>query len=517
MMRMDAEFSGRLLDATLNTIKSVICTSIGGERLYSCNDSFLDAFGYASLDAFKQTHECICELFVEDKEKGYIGSDVDGVRWSEYVYLHQKEKTVKTKIVSQGNERIYSINVEKLALDDENRYLVVLDDITIQEAYESSLKKEIEKQTYEIKHLYRLLSESEKISKTGVIEVRLEDDQDTWSDGIYQIFDDYDHETVPSFENGSEFIHPEDREEVAKKRAESLKNGVFESIDHRIITKTGREKYISVSGHYLEGKEGEGNRLLAILKDITTERRMEELEAENHKLALRQHHLNSLREMFRNISHHWRQPLNVISMTAATCLDENMTEEKLQESVKRIQQETDFLSRTIGHFSHVVLEKRSEEEVDIGKEVHEAIHLLTPKLQEENIVLEEEYRDEVILSTVPNEMTKIIYGMVENAMDSIQSKKSKYPETQGHIRVELVKTGSFVRLSIRDNGMGMSDEVAQKVFEPYFTTKFKSRGVGMSLSLDKYIIEHVFHGNITIHNKQEEGVTFMIEFPWKKR
>lgn len=513
MMQMDAEFSGRLLDATFNTIRTVICTSIRGERLYSCNDYFLEVFGYTSLETFKQQHQCICELFIEDKEKGYIGQEVDGIRWSEYVFLHQKEKTVKTKILSGGSERIYSINVEKLSVDDEERYLVILDDITIQEAYESSLKEEIEKQTREIRHLYKIMAESEKIAKTGVIEIRLDRDEDTWSDGIYQIFEDYDHKTAPSFENGLKFIHPEDRARVTHLRSESIKTQKCNATEHRIITANGREKYVRVNGHFLASKDGMEKRFVIVLRDITMERRVEELQEENRKLALRQHHLNSLREMFKNIAHHWRQPLSVISMTTASFLDENLTQNQRKESVHQIQQEIHFLSRTIGHFTNAVLEKKAERDVDIGEEVQEAIHLLKPRLEETKIVVTTNFIDEVSLFTIPYEITKIVYEMIENAIDSISEKRERDREFEGRIDITLEKVGSLTRLSISDNGVGMDDDVAQKVFEPYFTTKFKSRGVGMSLSLNQYIVEHLFGGHITVNNDLAEGVEFRIEFP----
>lgn len=512
----EAEFSRRLLDATINTIQTVICTSIGGEHLYSCNDYFFKVFGYGSLKEFKKNHECICDFFVEDQENGYIGGTVDGQRWVEYTYQHQKHQIVKTKIRVQEIERIYSLNVEKLGLDEQNWYLVILDDITLQEKYEQSLKREIAEQTRTIRHLYDLLSESEKISHTGVIETQFKNHQETWSNGIYLILEDESHATLPSLKSFLQHVHPDDREQTSQNIQDGLENGEFENVECKIITLSGKEKQLKLTGHFLSHASNKVNRLIMVVQDVTNEKLIEQLTEENQKLVIRQHHLNSLQEMFQNISHHWRQPLNVISMASWNLLElsqsTQLSTEVIQTYLETINRETDYLSQTIDQFKNLTAKKTNIVKLNIKKEIDDVLQLLRPKFTEKAIQVVENTEDVFALAT-PHEMLKVLHGMIENSLEAIAKRKEQEPDFQGRITIQLKKSGHFAKITIRDNGIGIPDEIAEKIFEPYFTTKFKSRGVGMSLALDRHIINDIFKGDITLHNHGKEGVEFMIEFP----
>lgn len=512
----EVEFSKKLLDATINTIQTIICTSIGGEHLYSCNDYFFKVFGYDSLEEFKKNHECICDFFIEDEANGYIGGAVHGQRWTQYALQNQKQQIVKTKICINDAERIYSINVEKLELDDHERYLVIMDDITLQENYEQSLKQEITQQTQTIHHLYDLLSESEKISHTGVIETQLENSQETWSNGIHLILEDTTHSAHPSLENFFQFVHQNDKETVVQAIRNGQKSGEFENIECKITTLLDNEKLLKFTGHFLPTDDGSTKRLIMVVQDITNEKIIEQLTEENKQLVIRQHHLNSLKEMFQNISHHWRQPLNVISMTSWNLLELSQSSQLTQEALKKyldtVTQETNYLTDTINQFKNLTSDQKKTTQINIKQEALDVLQLLRPKLEEESIQITDNLED-VFAQGTPHEMLKVLHGMIENSIEAIAKRKEKESAHKGHITIQLKQTGHFAKLTLRDNGTGVPDEIAEKIFEPYFTTKFKSRGVGMSLAINKHIINDIFKGDITLRHQLKEGTEFIIEFP----
>ncbi|MBN2825587.1 MAG: HD domain-containing protein [Campylobacterales bacterium] len=143
------EFSKRMLDTTVNTIRSIIFITLDGEELEWCNQYTLDKLGFNSIEELKKEHECFCDFFEEDRDKSYIGKEFEGTNWLYYTLYEQKTSTIKVKIA----QRIYSLRCNKMEFDNQKRYLVVLSDIT---QLENSLLT-IQKQTQ------RLIKNKEKI------------------------------------------------------------------------------------------------------------------------------------------------------------------------------------------------------------------------------------------------------------------------------------------------------------------------------------------------------------------
>ena len=68
-----------------------------------------------------------------------------------------------------------------------------------------------------------------------------------------------------------------------------------------------------------------------------------------------------------------------------------------------------------------------------------------------------------------------------------------------------------VNISIKDNGMGISEENIDKIFDPFFTTKEPGKGTGLGLSVSARIVQH-FGGQLKVQSKQGEGSVFSIRF-----
>jgi signal transduction histidine kinase len=98
----------------------------------------------------------------------------------------------------------------------------------------------------------------------------------------------------------------------------------------------------------------------------------------------------------------------------------------------------------------------------------------------------------------------MLTNLLENAKQAINA------EQEGKIDVVLTKDENTATITITDNGHGISEEVAQRIFQPYFTTK--SSGTGLGLAMTKKIIEF-WKGQIWFESEEGKGTSFFIRLP----
>jgi signal transduction histidine kinase len=94
-----------------------------------------------------------------------------------------------------------------------------------------------------------------------------------------------------------------------------------------------------------------------------------------------------------------------------------------------------------------------------------------------------------------------------------QSAGEEYTPT---ISVKVTSTDGEITIAISDNGEGMSEEVKQKLYENFFTTKPAGQGTGLGMAIVKDIVENKHHGTLAFDSKEGQGTTLYITIPIKK-
>ncbi|MGA1933246.1 sensor histidine kinase [Arcobacter sp. YIC-464] len=256
--------------------------------------------------------------------------------------------------------------------------------------------------------------------------------------------------------------------------------------------------------------------------DLITKKIEEEIKLnhEKDKLLFQQSKMASLGEMLQNIAHQWRQPLSVIS-TAASGLklkkDYNILDDNsIDDTVKVIMKSTTYLSKTIDDFRNFYKKEKEEKVFDIKTAVEDSIDIIALKLKNKSIELNfdsihHEYK------ALKNELIQVIINILNNAIDAIDKQERKL------ILINIDKDENFINISIKDSAGGIPENVLDRVFEPYFTTKHKSQGTGIGLFMSEEIITKHFNGELLVHNceftyENENfiGACFEIKLPIKK-
>jgi signal transduction histidine kinase len=118
------------------------------------------------------------------------------------------------------------------------------------------------------------------------------------------------------------------------------------------------------------------------------------------------------------------------------------------------------------------------------------------------------------VEVIPQDIGRVFLNLFNNAFYAVHQKKKMLNGTfEPMVQVSIEKKNNKIKISVKDNGVGIPEEVLSKIFHPFFTTKPAGEGTGLGLSLSYDIITKVHGGEMKLNTKKEEGAEFIILLP----
>lgn len=239
-----------------------------------------------------------------------------------------------------------------------------------------------------------------------------------------------------------------------------------------------------------------------------------ELTKEKEKQFFEQLKMAQMGELIGNIAHQWRQPLSVIS-TAASGMKikkelEVLSDEDFFHYADSILNNVTFLSDTIDEFRDYIKESHKEKEIIVQDRVKMAFKMVETSFSIENIkIIEDTMEKEPIkFKLILGELLQVIIAILNNAREALSSKKS----SDNWVKYSAYKDEHSVVITIEDNAGGIKEEIIDKIFNPYFTTKHQSHGTGIGLYSSYDIVVNHLGGTLDVENS-EHGAKFFIKLP----
>jgi len=161
------------------------------------------------------------------------------------------------------------------------------------------------------------------------------------------------------------------------------------------------------------------------------------------------------------------------------------------------------MSDTIDDFTNYFRADKFKERFNLYDIVNNATTLLESRLKEIQIQMPK--RTDIDVDGFKNEYLQVVLVILNNAIDNFELKDIKNRE----IIISIDRDKNYIWLDILDNGDGIDEENIDKVFDPYYTTKFKEEGTGIGLYMAKLLIEQSMDGELSVVNF-DKGARFRI-------
>jgi signal transduction histidine kinase len=233
---------------------------------------------------------------------------------------------------------------------------------------------------------------------------------------------------------------------------------------------------------------------------------------QQQKLLIRQSRVAAMGEMMSAITHQWKQPLNILSvlnskMKLKVSMDKLDKEEMIQDT-QTIDNTIKMMSETVSDFKNYFSNDKTKNVFCIKQKVSDIVNIIKVQLEVNNINLQIDIEEETKGYAVESEFKHVILNLISNAKDAIIQNKCENREI--FLKTEKIDNTN-TKLTVQDSGGGIPEDIIEKIFDNYFTTKGKD-GTGIGLSMTKLIVEDEMHGTIEVCN-QNDGALFTVIFP----
>ena len=309
--------------------------------------------------------------------------------------------------------------------------------------------------------------------------------------------------------------HPDVPKEVFKSLWDTILAKKTYKATVKNLSKYGKTLYVNTTVIPILDKKGDIEEFIAIRYDVTQSIELAKEIQEKDRFLFQQSRLASMGEMIGNIAHQWRQPLNELGITLyqmKKIFSNNGKEDEFLESYNHSKNVIQKMSHTIEDFRNFFSPNKVKKVFALKEAIDEILRLMQGSIQRHNLHVEVECEKSLSINGYVNEFTQVILNLINNSKDAFNQREIKNREINIAIQENEKKD---IIITYSDNAKGIDENIIDKIFDPYFTTKHSSQGTGLGLYLSEMIIKKSMQGNIKVYNNGQ-GATFEITIPASK-
>jgi hypothetical protein len=353
-------------------------------------------------------------------------------------------------------------------------------------------------------------------ARVGTWQSNIVSGETSWSDVLEQLHGLPVGGFGGTFEDFIHTIHPDDRQMVRERLAQSLRDHTESRLEYRVIWPDGSIHWIAGVGQTFYDERGRGVRAAGVGMDITVQKNLED----QFRQAQR---MESIGQLAGGIAHDFNNLLTAILGYSDVLLGEltgysvpETVRDDLEEIRKAAERAAALTSQLLAFSRRQIIQPKV---LNLNSIVENFQPMLKRLIGEDIQIAVRLSEDLGSVNADVGQLEQVIMNLVVNARDAMPTGGALTIETanvdldesyaRSHVTVE---PGPHVMLAVCDTGTGISPEVQARIFEPFFTTKPKDRGTGLGLATIYGIVKQN-KGSIWVYSEPDKGTTFKIYLP----
>ena len=204
-------------------------------------------------------------------------------------------------------------------------------------------------------------------------------------------------------------------------------------------------------------------------------------------------------EMMANISHQWKQPLNTINLAILNAKMQQCDSKEVEKYFDIMEDNVNYLASTIDDFVSFLDKRSSQEKRRLSTIIKEIRSITYTHISKKSIDLGIEFKEDLNSLEISASISQVLLNLLNNAKDAFEKDSNEHKK----IVLRFIASDKGLEVYCCDNGKGIDEQIKDKIFDPYFTTKPKTKGTGIGLYMSKQIIQKIFHGEIRLLSEKE--------------
>ena len=333
-----------------------------------------------------------------------------------------------------------------------------------------------------------------------------------WSDEMFRLFS-FEPQGLPTWDQWVHRIHPQDRDKFQMAGDRTFLDKVHCDVEFRTVTPDGAVKQIHGIGHPVLSPSGELVQVVGTMVDVTERRRADEARERLRQLEAdlaQMNRVSTIGELTASLAHEIKQPIGAAVTNAEVCVrlldrpqpDIGEAREAALEMVKDARRAADIIDRV-----RSLHQKGSSEleTIEVNEVIGEMVVMLQNEANRHSVTVRADL-GEGLPAVKANrvQLQQVLLNLMLNGIEAIL-------DTSGELNIksQLVEDGELL-ISVVDTGVGLPTENADRIFNPFFTTKYKGTGLGLAIS--RSIVES-HGGRIWATPNSGPGATFCFTLP----
>lgn len=306
-----------------------------------------------------------------------------------------------------------------------------------------------------------------------------------------------------------EAIHPEDRERIIAALPKQLEGTYDET--YRILTPEGQERWVHDRAYPVRDMSGVVYRVVGIASDVTEMRASQKIIEEQRLRIALSAKLSSLGEMAGGIAHEINNPLTIIlgkaSLLKGYLKESPLDLSKLERAAESIFSTAERVGRIVKGLK--IFSRRTDSdpfvEGDLNQIIADALEFCQERYHRDGIRLVQNTVPDCKLTCRPIQITQVVMNLIKNACDAIRNTERPWVEVTTRV------VNEYCEIDVRDSGVGIPQEIVERIMEPFFTTKPVGEGTGLGLSISAGIIAN--HQGTLKYSLKDGHTCFTIRVP----